>query len=92
MTETFDLIPSVYAFGGETIAHLPDGRAVFIPFCIPNERVRIELVDSKPGFARARLIEVLEPSSQRIAPALPTFRRVRRLSVPAYLLSCSDCG
>ena len=64
----FDLTTSANAFGGETIARLPDGRAVFIPFAIPGERLRVQLVETKPNFARARLLEVLEPSPLRIAP------------------------
>jgi 23S rRNA (uracil1939-C5)-methyltransferase len=68
MPEIYTVTPSAYAFGGETIARLPDGRAVFVPFAIPGERLRVELVEEKRGFARARLLEVLEPSPERIAP------------------------
>ncbi|HEX8990673.1 MAG TPA: TRAM domain-containing protein [Anaerolineales bacterium] len=43
-------------------------RVVFVPFGIPGERVRVRLVEERRGFARAELLEVLEPSPQRIAP------------------------
>ncbi len=69
----FDLTPTAYTYGGETIARLPDGRAVFIPFAIPGERLRVELVESKASFARARLVEVLEPAPERIAARCPHF-------------------
>jgi 23S rRNA (uracil1939-C5)-methyltransferase len=55
-------------YGGETMGRLPDGRAVFVPFTLPGETVRISLVEEKKGFARADLLEILEPSSRRILP------------------------
>ncbi len=56
------------AYGGDTIGRLPDGRAVFVPFGIPGELVRIEIVVDKKKFARGKLLEVLEPSPLRISP------------------------
>jgi len=55
------------AYGGDAMGRLDDGRAVFVPFGLPGERVRIRLVQEKKNFARAELLDVLEPSSQRIA-------------------------
>jgi len=48
-----------------------DGRAVFVPFALPGETVRVELVEEKPTFARARLLEVLTPVPERCAPPCP---------------------
>jgi len=42
------------------------GRAIFVPFGLPGERVRVRIVEEKRGFARAELLEVLEPSAERI--------------------------
>ena len=64
-----EVLPSAYAYGGEVFGRLPDGRAVFIPFGIPGERLRIRLVEEKRGYARAELLEVLERSPKRIEPA-----------------------
>jgi len=47
---------------------LPDGRAVFIPFTIAGEHVRISLVEERKSYARAELVEVLEPSPVRVMP------------------------
>ncbi len=55
-------------YGGECIGRLPDGRAVFVPYALPGEQVRVELVEEKRGFARARLLEVVQPAAERIAP------------------------
>jgi 23S rRNA (uracil1939-C5)-methyltransferase len=63
-----------FTYGGDAMGRLPDplresgGRAVFVPFGIPGELVRIRLVEEKRGFARAELLEVLEASPQRIPP------------------------
>lgn len=50
------------------MGRLPDGRAVFVPFALPGETVRISLVEEKKGFARADLLEILDPSPRRISP------------------------
>ena len=48
------------------MGRLEDGRAVFVPFGLPGERVRIRLTEEKRNFARGELVEILEPSPQRI--------------------------
>lgn len=55
-------------YGGECMGRLPDGRAVFIPYTLPGEQVRVQLVEQHRGFARARLVEVVRPSPQRVTP------------------------
>ncbi len=55
-------------YGGDAMGRLPDGRAVFVPFALPGEKVRVHLVEQKRNFARAELLEVIEPSPQRIEP------------------------
>jgi tRNA/tmRNA/rRNA uracil-C5-methylase (TrmA/RlmC/RlmD family) len=61
------------AHGGEAVARLADGRAVFVPYAIPGERVRVRVTEVRPRFARAELVEVLEPSPERVAPPCPHF-------------------
>ena len=63
-----DLVVETYTYGGEVLGRLPDGRAAFVPFALAGERVRVKLVDEKPRYVRAQLIEVLEPSPDRITP------------------------
>jgi 23S rRNA (uracil1939-C5)-methyltransferase len=55
-----------FTYGGDAMGRLPDGRAAFVPFALPGERVRIRLVDEKRGFARGELLEILQPSAERI--------------------------
>lgn len=54
------------AYGGDGFGRLPDGRACFVPFTLPGEEVRVALTEEKKGHARARLLEVLRPSAERI--------------------------
>lgn len=70
---TYEVQLEVFTYGGEVMGRLPDGRAVFVPFGIPGERVRVHLLEEKRSFARAELLEVLEPSPQRIMPRCPHF-------------------
>lgn len=62
-----------FAYGGEAIGRLPDGRAVFVPLALPGERARVELVEQKRSYARARLVEVLQPSPDRDTPRCAHF-------------------
>jgi len=48
------------------MGRLEDGRAVFVPFGLPGERVRIHLTEEKRNFARGELVEILDPSPKRI--------------------------
>jgi 23S rRNA (uracil1939-C5)-methyltransferase len=46
------------------------GGPLFVPFALPGELVRVV---AEPGTDRAGLIEVLQPSPERIAPICPHF-------------------
>jgi 23S rRNA (uracil1939-C5)-methyltransferase len=70
-----DLTSLVY--GGDAMGRLPDGRAVFVPYALPGEKVRVQLMEEKKGHARGNLVEVLLPSPERITPRCRHF---------------SDCG
>jgi len=57
---------TTFTYGGEAMGRLEDNRAVFVPFGLPGERVRIRLTQEKKNFARGEIIEVLEASPDRI--------------------------
>lgn len=59
--------------GGEAVGRLPNGKVCFVPYAIPGERVRVEIVEEHPRWARARLVEVLEASPDRVDPPCPYF-------------------
>ncbi len=51
------------------------GKAVFVPFVLAEERIDATLIEQKPGFARARVNQIVEASPHRIPPACPYFAR-----------------
>ncbi len=60
------------AHGGEAFGRV-EGKVIFVPYAIPGERVRVEIVQEKKTWARARLLEVLAPSPDRVPPPCPYF-------------------
>jgi len=69
----FDIKLEKLTYGGEAMGRLPDGRAVFVPFGLPGENVRVRLVQDKQSFARGELLEILTASPERIAPKCKHF-------------------
>ncbi len=69
-------------YGGDGLGRLADahgpssgGKAVFVPFVLEGECVEIELVESRPGFARGQAVSLLSRSPQRVEPGCPYFGR-----------------
>jgi 23S rRNA (uracil1939-C5)-methyltransferase len=67
-------------YGGDGLARLPadengPGKTVFVPFSIDGERIEADLIEQKPGFARARPKQILAPSPDRVEPVCPYFSR-----------------
>jgi 23S rRNA (uracil1939-C5)-methyltransferase len=67
-------------YGGDGLARLAadehgPGKAVFLPFVLEGETIQASLIEQKPSFARAHAETILEPSSQRVEPPCPYFRR-----------------
>ena len=63
-----ELTLTTLTYGGDAMGRLNDGRAVFVPFGLPGERVRVRLTAEKKNFARGEIIEILEASKDRIQP------------------------
>jgi 23S rRNA (uracil1939-C5)-methyltransferase len=77
MSDTFVVKLDAMAHGGEAIGR-HEGRAVFVPYAIPGERVRVEVEEDRARttrgrFARARLVDILDPSPARVSPPCPHF-------------------
>jgi 23S rRNA (uracil1939-C5)-methyltransferase len=73
LPKIFELTLNNPAYGGESIGRLPDGRAVFVPFTIPGETVRIRITEDKKKYARGELLEVLNPAPERVSPRCQHF-------------------
>lgn len=65
---TYEITLSTLVYGGEAMGRLPDGRAVFAPFGLPGERVRVHLTEERQSFARGEVVEIIQPSPERIPP------------------------
>jgi 23S rRNA (uracil1939-C5)-methyltransferase len=50
-----------------------EGKAVFVPFTLPGEQVRVRITDDKRSYASAELVEVETAAPERIAPRCPHF-------------------
>ncbi|MBU0703656.1 MAG: 23S rRNA (uracil(1939)-C(5))-methyltransferase RlmD [Chloroflexi bacterium] len=72
MTTDFTLQLTTITHGGAALGR-HEGRVIFVPYALPGETVRVEIVEDKGRFAFARLAEVLEPSPDRITPPCPYF-------------------
>src|SRR5437763_16053480 len=66
------------AHGGEALGR-HEGRVIFVPYGLPGETVVAEIVQDKPDYARAEIVEIVEASPDRVrAPC-------------AYFGSCGGC-
>ena len=82
-------------YGGDALGRISEGRAVFVPFGLPGELVKVRIVDEKRGHVRAELVEVLEASPERIPPKCKHFGlcggcAYQQLSYPAQLRYKTD--
>ena len=59
-------------YGGAGLTR-PDGKAVFVPLTLPGEIVEATIRRDKGRFAEADLLEVLEPSADRVAAPCPYY-------------------
>ncbi len=64
---------------GGGVAHLSDGRVVFVRHSLPGELVRVVLREETAKIARADAVQVLEASPERVAP-------------PCYYARPGGCG
>lgn len=60
------------AQGGDALAR-HEGKVIFVPYALPGEDVLVELTEEKAKYARARLLEVITSSAQRVEPRCPHF-------------------
>ena len=56
---------------GEGIGHV-DGYALFVKGVLPGEKVLVHLMKLNKNYGFARLVEILEPSKERMTPSCPS--------------------
>ena len=58
---------------GEGIGHI-DGMAVFVKDTVPGDVARIKIIKDKKKYSYGRLMEIITPSKDRVAPICPHAR------------------
>lgn len=64
-SKNFDVKFEKYAYGGESMGRLADGRAVFAPFVLAGEEARIQPVLEKKGFIKGKKINLISTVHER---------------------------
>ncbi len=70
-----ELTPGEFGSRGDALARDPDGRVFSVPGAIPGERVRVKVLARRRGIVHAGIVEVVESSSDRVAPPCPEVAR-----------------
>ena len=65
--EVLDVTVDRLAYGGNGVAR-HEGYVLFVPATVPGDVARVRVVKRKKGYGEARLVELLAPSPDRIAP------------------------
>lgn len=60
------------AHGGDALGR-HESKVIFVPYAIPGETVRAEIVEDKGHYAFGRLVEVVQRSPQRVEAPCPYF-------------------
>ena len=68
--QLFEVDISGVAYGGKGIVHI-EGFAVFVDKAVPGDRVRIAITRKKKNYAEARMVELLQPSADRVSAPCP---------------------
>lgn len=57
-----------YAAEGKSIAHLEDGKVLFVTGAIPGDEVDVRIIKDKKSWAEGRITSLVTPSPYRIQP------------------------
>lgn len=72
MTDQLRVIIESVDYEGKGIARV-DGKTVFVDGALAGEEVLITITKRKPSFDKAKIIEILQPSPERVTPECPNF-------------------
>lgn len=72
--EELELTIEKLVAGGDGIGRF-EGIPIFVPRSAPGDRLRARLVERRPGFGRAEIVEILEEGPGRREPPCPHFGR-----------------
>jgi 23S rRNA (uracil1939-C5)-methyltransferase len=63
------------ARGGSGVARLESGEVVFVPFTAPGDVVSINITEKTKSYSHGEIVEILQPSKDRIEPLCPSFTK-----------------
>lgn len=69
-----EIITDKMVFGGNCLGKI-NGKNVFIPFAIPNEKIQVEITQTKRDYDVAKIVNIIEPSPYRVTPPCPLYQR-----------------
>jgi len=55
------------ASGGDVVGR-KDGFAIFVPQGVPEEIVKVEIIEARKSYAKGKIIEIVEESDKRVVP------------------------
>ena len=59
-------------YGGDGLGRL-DGKVIFVPFSAPGDTLAVRILESRKGFARGEIREIIRPGSSRRVPGCRYF-------------------
>ncbi len=92
--DVLDRVVEAFGDGPDGIVRV-DRYVLFVPEVIPGERVRVVVTSAARKYGRAELLEVLEPSPDRVEPRCPHYHecggcQLQHLAHPAQLREKSE--
>lgn len=63
-----DITIDAYAAEGKSIAHLPDGKVLFVEGVVPGDVINAVITKDKKSWAQGRVTQLVKPSGLRVEP------------------------
>lgn len=73
MDQHVELIIERLAYEGGGIAHLDNGKTVFVEGSCPGDRVLVRIFNEKEHFAHGEIVSIVNPSPDRVIPPCPYY-------------------
>ncbi len=70
--DIIELTAEKLVYSGAALAHY-EGKAVFLENAVPGDKVKARVLRVNKNFIRAKILEIIEPSSHRVKPFCPLF-------------------
>ena len=67
-----ELTAQKLVYSGAALSHI-DGKVVFIENAVPGDKIKARILRINKNFIRAKIVEIIEPSSHRVKPFCPLF-------------------